>query len=79
MGNFDEESAATGLEENEKSLLAFVDGLRARYLDLTIENCGSGAMRSDNGTLSHFHLQSTSDFNGKHSKTVFIEKRAIGL
>lgn len=60
-GNFDGESAGTGLEENEKAFLAFVDGLRARYPDLIIENCGSGAMRSDNGTLSHFHLQSTSD------------------
>lgn len=59
--NIDGENAGTGLEENEKVFLTFIDGLRERYPDLIIENCGSGAMRSDNGTLRHFHLQSTSD------------------
>ena len=55
------ESPAEGLEKNEQAFLAFIDGLRARYPDLIIENCASGAMRSDAGTLRHFHIQSTSD------------------
>ena len=59
--SFDGESAGVGLEENEKAFIAFIDALTERYPDLMIENCGSGGMRSDHGTLRHFHLQSTSD------------------
>ncbi len=55
------ECAAEGLEKNEQAFLAFIDGIRARHPDLIIENCASGAMRSDAGTLKHFHIQSTSD------------------
>ncbi|MBQ8658602.1 MAG: alpha-galactosidase [Clostridia bacterium] len=55
------ESAGEGLEKNAAAFLAFIDGLRERYPDLVIENCGSGAMRSDWGTLKHFSVQSTSD------------------
>lgn len=55
------ESPAEGLEKNEQAFLTFIDSLRARYPDLIIENCASGAMRSDGGTLRHFHIQSTSD------------------
>ncbi len=55
------ECAAEGLEKNEKAFLAFIDGIRQRYPDLILENCASGAMRSEAGTLKHFHIQSTSD------------------
>lgn len=55
------ECAAEGLEKNEQAFLAFIDGIRKRYPDLVLENCASGAMRSDAGTLKHFHIQSTSD------------------
>ena len=55
------ESAGEGLENNAKAFLKFIDGIVKRHPDLIIENCGSGAMRSDNGTLRHFHIQSTSD------------------
>lgn len=55
------ESLGEGLRKNTEAFYAFIDRLRARYPDLVIENCGSGAMREDNGTLRHFHLQSTSD------------------
>ncbi len=51
-------------EENKSYISAFygfIDELYKRYPDLIIENCGSGGMRSDNETLSHFLLQSTSD------------------
>ena len=47
--------------KNMEDFYSFIDELRAKYPDLIIENCGSGGMRSDNGTLRHFHLQSTSD------------------
>ena len=39
----------------------FIEEIYRDYPDIVIENCGSGAMRSDNGTLMHFDLQSTSD------------------
>lgn len=52
---------AEGLIRNYHAFCDFVDRLRAKYPDLVIENCGSGACRADNGTLAHFHLQSTSD------------------
>lgn len=45
----------------DKAIGDFIDEVYRRYPDIIIENCGSGAMRADNGTLSHFHLQSTSD------------------
>ena len=49
------------VREHSKAFERFIDEVRAAYPDLIIENCGSGAMRSDMGTLSHFHLQSVSD------------------
>lgn len=55
------ESAAEGLENNARAFLAFIDGLTKRYPDLIIENCASGAMRSNHGTLRHFNIESTSD------------------
>lgn len=55
------ECPGEGIENNNRAFLAFIDGIRARHPDLVIENCGSGAMRSDHGTLKHFHIQSTSD------------------
>lgn len=55
------ESAGEGLEKNDEAFLKFIDGLVEKYPDLIIENCGSGANRSDWGTLKHFNIQSTSD------------------
>ena len=52
---------ASSLHEHTKAFYDFIDGIRAEFPDLLIENCGSGAMRSDMETLSHFHLQSVSD------------------
>ncbi len=54
-------SPAENLAEYVKCFRAFIDAVREKYPDLVIENCGSGAMRSDMGTLAHFHLQSVSD------------------
>ncbi|MBE7087253.1 MAG: alpha-galactosidase [Clostridiales bacterium] len=52
---------AKGLKDNAKASMDFIDGIYARHPDMVIENCGSGAMRSDWGTLKHFNVQSTSD------------------
>ncbi len=52
---------AASLHEHSEAFLRFIDAVRAEFPDLMLENCGSGAMRSDIGTLSHFHLQSVSD------------------
>lgn len=53
-----------GLEtlwENLDCYYAMLDQVRAKHPGLIIENCGSGAMRSDLAAHQHFHLQSTSD------------------
>lgn len=55
------ELPAYGLEKNNEYFIKFIEGIKHRHPDLIIENCGSGAMRSDNDTLKHFDLQSTSD------------------
>ena len=58
-------NSAAEYNENERirdrAICDFIDELYKRYPDIIIENCGSGGMREDNGTLSHYHLQSTSD------------------
>ncbi len=54
-------SHAEGIVRNYEAFLSFIDEVRRKHPDLIIENCGSGALRADNGTLKHFHLQSTSD------------------
>ncbi|MBQ3546892.1 MAG: alpha-galactosidase [Clostridia bacterium] len=56
-----EGSFAAALIDNNNNFFKFIDKLMEDMPDLVIENCGSGAMRCDNGTLKHFHLQSTSD------------------
>ena len=56
-----DDSMSGVMRENLYAFLAFIDRIQAKYPDLIIENCGSGAMRCDSETLSHFHLQSTSD------------------
>ena len=54
-------SVGEGLKKSAEAFYALIDRVKKKYPDLKIENCGSGAMRSDNGTLRHFELQSTSD------------------
>ncbi len=54
-------SFAAALIENNRRFYQFIDKILADMPELTIENCGSGAMRCDNSTLKHFHLQSVSD------------------
>ena len=52
---------AASLHGHAEAFYRFIDEIRSEFPDLMIENCGSGAMRSDMETLSHFHLQSVSD------------------
>jgi len=54
-------SPAEGLKKHTEAFYALIDKIQAKYPDMCIENCGSGAMRCDTGTLRHFQLQSTSD------------------
>lgn len=56
-----ESSPCENLIAHSNAFYSFINGVYRDYPDLIIENCGSGAMRSDNGTLGHFDLQSTSD------------------
>ncbi len=57
----DADSFGDGLLQNNDAFLSWIDGLYERHPNLIIENCGSGAMRMDYKTLSHFSLQSMSD------------------
>ncbi len=54
-------SPAEGLRKNSEAFISLIDEICDMYPDLIIENCASGGGRADNDTLSHFHLQSTSD------------------
>ena len=55
------DSASEGLRQTTEAFYGFIDHIREKYPDLLIENCGSGAMRTDHGIMPHFHLCSTSD------------------
>lgn len=50
-----------GMIENCEAFYEFIDELYEEFPGIVIENCGSGAMRSDNKTLRRFALQSISD------------------
>ena len=56
-----DESMAEALREHTEAFYSFIDDVILKHPGLMIENCGSGAMRCDHTTLSHFHIQSTSD------------------
>jgi alpha-galactosidase len=57
----DAESVGDGLLQHNRALLTWLDTVLDRHPTLVLENCGSGALRSDFGMLSHLQLQSTSD------------------
>ncbi|MGI3784098.1 MAG: alpha-galactosidase [Janthinobacterium lividum] len=57
----DAESVGDGLLQHNRALLTWLDAVLDRHPTLVLENCGSGALRSDFGMLSHLQLQSTSD------------------
>lgn len=57
----DADSVGSGLLEHNRAHLAWLDGVLERHPDLVLENCGSGAMRSDFAMLSRLQMQSTSD------------------
>ena len=59
--NYDGDSPAQGAIESANAFYDFVESLYKKFPDLIIENCGSGALRSDNKMLRHCFLQSTSD------------------
>ncbi len=54
-------SMAEALRGHTEAFYSFVDEVLAAHPGLMVENCGSGAMRCDHESLSHFHVQSTSD------------------
>ena len=59
--DLDADSAGDGLLAHNRAHLAWLDGVLDRHPALVLENCGSGAMRSDPALLSRLQLQSTSD------------------
>ena len=59
--DLDAPSVGAGLLEHNRALLTWLHGVLDRHPDLVLENCGSGAMRSDVAMLGVLQLQSTSD------------------
>ena len=59
--NLGTDSPAEGLIRQTEAFYRFIDELYEHFPDLVLENCASGALRSDNKTLRRFTLQSTSD------------------
>lgn len=57
----DADSAGDGLLGHNRAYSEWIDGLRARYPEVILENCSSGGMREDFAQLSRFQVQSTSD------------------
>jgi len=55
------QAPGAGMLAHNRAFLRWVDAALGRHPHLTIENCSSGAMRSDYGLLSELQLQSTSD------------------
>jgi alpha-galactosidase len=57
----DADSVGAALLDHNRAHLAWIDSVLERHPDLVLENCASGAMRSDGAMLSRMQLQSTSD------------------
>jgi len=57
----DTDSVGAGLLAHNRAHLAWLEGVLERHPGLILENCGSGAMRSDWAMLSRLQMQSTSD------------------
>lgn len=55
------DSVGDGLYQHNLAVLSLIDEVRAKHPDVILENCSSGGMRMDYASLSHSHLQSTSD------------------
>jgi alpha-galactosidase len=55
------DSVGDGLLEHNRAHLQWLDGVLDRHPTLVIENCSSGAMRTDFAILSRVAMQSTSD------------------
>lgn len=52
---------ANSVSVQAKGYVTLIEEIRAKYPDLILENCSSGGMRMDSGTLRHFAIQSISD------------------
>jgi len=59
--DLDAPSVGAGLLEHNRALLVWLADVLDRHPDLILENCGSGAMRSDAAMLRVLQMQSTSD------------------
>jgi alpha-galactosidase len=57
----DADSFGQGLLEHNRAHLSWLEGIRQRYPDLVIENCGSGGGRMDYAMLSRLQIQSMTD------------------
>ncbi|MBO4355738.1 MAG: alpha-galactosidase [Clostridia bacterium] len=59
--DYNTESMGQAMYDHYCGYYSWLEEIYAKYPDLIIENCGSGAQRMDYGILSYHSLQSTSD------------------
>ena len=73
------ESFGDGLLRHNRSYLAWLDGVFAKYPDLTIECCSSGGQRVNYALLSRHSIQSSSDQTDYRKNAVVAAASSAGI
>jgi alpha-galactosidase len=73
------ESFGEGLLRHNRAYLAWLDGIFAKYPDLIIESCSSGAMRATYALLSRHSIQSSSDQTDYRMNAVVAAASSAGI
>ncbi len=73
------DSLGDGLLRHNRAYLAWLDGIFAKYPNLTIECCSSGAMRANYALLSRHSLQSSSDQTDYRKNAVIAAASSAGI
>jgi len=73
------DSFGDGLLQHSRAYLAWLDGIFAKYPELTIECCSSGACRANYALLSRHSIQSSSDQTYYLKNAVIAAASAAGI
>lgn len=72
-------SPYAGLEKHCRNVNAFYARIAKEFPDLFLENCASGAMRSDGNIMRRFHTQSISDCEEYEKMPSILNGALLGL
>ena len=75
----DSDSFGDGLLRHNRAYVAWLDEIFAKYPDLTIECCSSGAMRANYALLSRHSIQSSSDQTDYLKNAVVAAASSAGI